>query len=92
MSKVESLEFGIYGKWITDLTDDERYILLRGIAGMNNEPTCLFDKEDIKECGGKREVRKLLSSLKEKAVRIQGYKKIYSDVAEGIKRIESCLG
>ena len=58
---------------------------------MNNHPICNFDREDIRECGGKREVRKILSSLKEKSLMMKGYERSYSDITRGIERIESCL-
>jgi hypothetical protein len=87
--KVLSMEAGHYGRWIENLNDKELFVYTQGMIGSAiSEHVCL-DKEDVKEIGGLKELRRVLNSIEQKAESLNGYEYSYSTIKKVLKRVRN---
>jgi hypothetical protein len=83
-----TLEMGVYGSWIRELTNDEAFVHMRGMVGSAHSKIVRLYADDVKEMGGKEKLSEILQSMLDKAERLKPYEDTYGKIFDMVLRIK----
>lgn len=84
----KTLEIGIYGGWIRELTDEELFVHMRGMIGSAHSKIVRLYADEVKGMGGKEKLSEILQSMLNKAERLKPYDDTYNKIQEMVLRIK----